>query len=163
MVSDEAGERARALDDPIFLGRAVERLSDMIEQQCEVVFRMHGVTIPVKSCSLIAVLAQLGTGTAADLSRQLDVSHQLILQKVPKLVKLGLMTSAQDQDDARKRTFSLTAEGGRQLEQFQHCRALILEAYGELFAEVGDLFDTITKASSALRHRSLHERIAGRP
>lgn len=154
-----AGDRADALDDPIFLGRAVERLSNMIEEQCEVIFRMHGVTIPVKSCSLISVLAQLNTGTAAELSRHMDVSHQLVLQKIPKLVKLGLISSALDREDARKRAFSLTAEGHRQLKRFQHCRSLILEAYGELFAEIGDLISVISKASSALRHRSLKERI----
>lgn len=153
------GHSANTLDDPIFLGRAAERFSNMIEDQCEVVFRTHGVTMPVKSCSLISVLAQLRTGTAADLSRHLDVSHQLVLQKIPKLVKLGLVTSAPDRNDARKRAFSVTTEGRRQLRQFQHCRALILEAYGELFAEVGDLFTLISKASSSLRDRPLNERI----
>ena len=153
-------DRTSTLDDPIFLGRAAERLSDMIEEQCEVVFRTHGVTIPVKSCSLISVLAQLSTGTAAELSRHLDVSHQLVLQKIPKLVRLGLITSAPTRDDARKRAFSVTAEGHRQLRQFQHCRSLILEAYNELFGEVGDLFNLISKASAALRDRSLNERIA---
>lgn len=153
-----AGDSANPLDDSIFLGRVLERLSNMIEDQCEDVFRKHGVTIPVKSCSLIVVLARLGTGTAADLSRHLDVSHQLVLQKIPKLAKLGLLISAPD-GDARKRAFSLTAEGHRQLQQFQHCRSLILEAYEELFAEVGDLLTLTAKTLSSLRDRPLNERI----
>ena len=148
------------LDDPIFLGRAVERLSDLIAEQCEAILRDHGVTIPVKSCSLVSVLAQLGTGTAADLSRQLGVSHQLVLQKIPKLAKLGLVTSARDRDDARKRAFSLTAQGRHQLEQFQHCRTLILQAYDGLFAEVGNLTDAILQATSALHRQPLGDRIA---
>lgn len=153
------GESGNVLADSIFLGRELERLSNMIEDQCAVVFRAHGVTIPVKSCSLILILAQLGTATAADLARNLEVSHQLVLQKIPKLTKLGLLISAPDGDDARKRAFSLTEEGHRQLRRFQDCRLLILEAYAELFAEVGDLLALISKTSSSLRDRSLNERI----
>lgn len=151
------------LDDPIFLGRAVERLSDLIAEQCETMLRDQGVTIPVKSYSLVSVLAQLGSGTAADLSRQLDVSHQLVLQKIPKLVKLGLITSARDGDDARKKMFSLTREGERQWEKFQHCRNLIRQAYDGLFAEVGNVMDVISKASAALHRQPLGERITKRP
>ncbi|KTF70597.1 hypothetical protein ACNFJ7_16700 [Sphingomonas sp. HT-1] len=74
-------------------------------------------------------------------------------------MKLGLLISAPDGNDARKRAFSLTAEGHRQVERFQHCRSLIMKAYGGLFAEVGDLSRLISKTSSSLRGRSLNERI----
>ena len=56
------------LDDPVFLGRTVERLSTLIETQSEVIFKEHGVIIPVKSCSLMIQLARLEHATAADLA-----------------------------------------------------------------------------------------------
>jgi DNA-binding MarR family transcriptional regulator len=147
------------LDDPVFLGRAVERLSMLIEEQSEIVLRRYDVTIPVKSCSLVAVLSALGSATAAELARSLDVSHQLVLQKIPKLLKLGLIEIEQDQDDARKKRFTLTAEGLSQNEQFQRSRVLIRAAYVEMFAEVGDLFDLTSKTAAALRKRPLAERV----
>lgn len=147
------------LDDPVFLGRAVERLSTLIEEQSGTVLRAHNVIIPVKSCSLVAVLGAQGAATAAELSKSLDVSHQLVLQKIPKLLKLGLIKSEQDQEDGRKRTYSLTAEGVSQIRLFQRSRAMIYAAYVELFAEVGDLFDLTCRTEAALRQRSLGERV----
>ena len=148
-----------ALEDPIFLGRAVERLGALIERQCETLFRHRGIVIPVKSCSLIAILAALGTATAADLSRTLDVSHQLILQKLPKLLKLGLISSEPVHDDARKKAFSLTMDGRRQFERFEQCQPLIEACYVELFSEVGDLLELTAKISTALENRPLSQRI----
>lgn len=146
------------LDDPVFLGRSVERLSTLIEEQSGVVLRSYDVTIPVKSCSLVAVLEARGAATAAELAKNLDVSHQLVLQKIPKLLKLGLIKSEQDQEDGRKRTFSLTAEGVSQIKQFRRSRTAIRAAYVDLFAEVGDLFDLTLRTEVALRQRSIGER-----
>ena len=148
---------AAELDDPVFLGRAVERLSALIEEQSATVFQAHGVTIPVKSCSLVSVLAVRGAATAAELARSLDTSHQLVLQKIPKLLKLGLIETRQD-EDARKRTFVLTAEGTRQYGRFQRGSTAIRSAYSELFAEIGDVFDLASRATEVLQKRTLAER-----
>jgi DNA-binding MarR family transcriptional regulator len=150
-----------ALEDPIFLGRAVERLSALIEQQSETIFVKRGITIPVKSCSLVSVLARFGASTAADLARKLDVSHQLVLQKLPKLVRLGIISSEPVVDDARKKAFSLTMEGRRQFAQFEQCRPSIEAAYLDLFAEAGDLLKLTSAITIALENRSLELRIHG--
>jgi DNA-binding MarR family transcriptional regulator len=150
------------LDDPVFLGRTVERLSTLIETQSEVIFREHGVVIPVKSCSLMTQLDRLEQATAADLARALDVSHQLVLQKLPKLVKLRLIVATQDPEDARKKSFSLTAAGNKQLEIFLECRALIEQAYSGLFDELGDLFSLTNTFIGELEARPLSSRIRKR-
>lgn len=147
------------LDDPVFLGRTVERLSTLIETQSEVIFKERGVLIPVKSCSLMTQLARLEHATAADLARALNVSHQLVLQKLPKLLKLRLITATQDLEDARKKSFSLTATGKRQIEIFLECRDLIKQAYAGLFDEVGDLFSLTNTFVGALEKKPLSERI----
>lgn len=149
--------KAVELNDPVFLGRAVERLSSLIEDQSATVLQAHGVTIPVKSCSLVSVLAVHGAATAAELARSLDISHQLVLQKIPKLLKLGLIETRQD-EDARKRMFALTAEGMSQYRRFRTSSATIRRAYSELFAEIGDVFDLASKATQALQRQSLAER-----
>lgn len=147
------------LDDPVFLGRTVERLSTLIETQSEVIFKERGVLIPVKSCSLMTQLARLEHATAADLARALNVSHQLVLQKLPKLLKLRLITATQDLEDARKKSFSLTATGKKQIEIFIECRDLIKQAYAGLFDEVGDLFSLTNTFVGALEKKPLSERI----
>jgi len=147
------------LDDPVFLGRTVERLSTLIETQCEAIFKEHGVLIPVKSCSLMTQLARLEHATAAELARALNVSHQLVLQKLPKLLKLRLITATQDLEDARKKSFSLTEAGQKQIELFLNCRDLIKQAYVALFDEVGDLFGMTNRFIGALEEKPLGERI----
>ena len=147
------------LDDPIYLGRATEQLSMLIEEQCAAVFQANGLIIPVKSCSLMAVLAERSSATAADLARALETSHQLILQKIPKLMKLGLIIADQDPLDARKKTFSVTPAGADQLARFAVCRMQIRHAYAGLFAEIGDVFGSTSRAISALGRQSISDRI----
>ena len=107
------------IDDAVFLGRAVERLSILIAEQSQTVFDTMGIVIPVRSCSLMTVLATLGTASASDLARELGHSHQLVMQKIPKLSRLGLIEHHSDDDDARRMIYRLTDEGTRQLKKFE--------------------------------------------
>ncbi len=150
-----------AIDDVVFLGRAVERLSILIEEQSQIVFDTMGVVIPVRSCSLMTVLAALGTASASDLARELGHSHQLVMQKIPKLVRLNLIQQRHDDDDARRRIFMPTDEGLAQLAKFAQCMSLIREAYAGLFAEVGDVRQLVDRAANALKERPLDKRIGG--
>lgn len=155
----ERKQNPAAVDDAVFLGRAVERLSVLIAEQSQVVFDTMGVVIPVRSCSLMTVLATLGTASAADLARELGHSHQLVMQKIPKLVRLGLIQHRNDDDDARRRIFTPTDEGLSQLAKFEQCTVLIRAAYAGLFAEVGDIRQFVDRAADALNERPLKKRM----
>lgn len=148
-----------AIDDVVYLGRAVERLSILIEEQSQSVFDTMGIVIPVRSCSLMTVLATLGAASATDLARELGHSHQLVIQKLPKLIRLGLVQQRNDDDDARRRIFELTDEGLQQLRKFEDCTSLIRDAYVGLFAEVGDVRQFVDRAINALNERPLDKRI----
>lgn len=157
-LTDGARDPA-AIDDVVFLGRAVERLSVLIAEQSRVVFETMGIVIPVRSCSLMTVLAALGTASASDLARELGHSHQLIMQKIPKLLRLGLIEYRDDDHDARRRLFAPTAEGLSQLAKFEQCTVMISSAYAGLFAEVGDVRRFVDRATDALNARPLEQRI----
>ena len=148
-----------AVDDAVFLGRAVERLSVLIAEQSQIVFDTMGIVIPVRSCSLMTVLATLGTASASDLARELGHSHQLVMQKIPKLVRLGLIQQGDDDGDARRRLFVPTDEGLSQLAKLEQCSVLIREAYAGLFAEVGDVRQLVDRAVDALNERPLDKRL----
>ena len=148
-----------AIDDGVFLGRAVDRLSVLIADQSQAVFDRMGIVIPVRSCSLMIVLATLGPASASDLSRALGHSHQLVMQKIPKLVRLGLIEHRPDQDDARRKLFYLNDKGVSQLALFERCTALIRAAYDGLFAEVGDVRQFVDRTMDALNATPLDTRI----
>jgi DNA-binding MarR family transcriptional regulator len=148
-----------SIDDVAFLGRAVERLSVLIAEQSQIVSDTMGIVIPVRSCSLMTVLAMLGTASAADLARELGHSHQLVMQKIPKLLRLGLIQQGNDDDDARRRVFTPTSKGLSELAKFEQCTALIRAAYAGLFAEVGDVKQFVDLVANALNERPLDQRI----
>jgi DNA-binding MarR family transcriptional regulator len=140
----EAKNKLAAIDEIVFLGRAVERLSVLIAEQSKAVFDNQDIVIPVRSCSLMTVLSALGTASAADLARELGHSHQLVMQKIPKLLKLGLIRDGNDENDARRRVFRLTDEGISQLEKFEQCKVLM---------------DMVARTTRALTGSSLEDRI----
>lgn len=148
-----------AIDDVAFLGRTVERLSVLIAEQSKAVFDDRGIVIPVRSCSLMTVLAKLGAASASDLARELGHSHQLVMQKIPKLISLGLIRDRIDDEDARRRLFQLTDTGIAQFAKFEQCTVLLRTAYARLFAEVGDVKDLVERTTAALDDAPLRDRV----
>ncbi|MGL3819772.1 MarR family transcriptional regulator [Sphingopyxis sp. R3-92] len=146
------------LDDISFLGRLSEALSQRIEEQTRPLFDDMGITVPVRSCSLLAALEAAGEATAAELARALGQSHQLVIQKCPALLRLGVITQHADPADARRKIFRLTAEGRRQQDRIEAYSVRISEVYRDLFDEVGDVHSAILKALNALADKPLAKR-----
>jgi DNA-binding MarR family transcriptional regulator len=142
-----------------FLGRLSEQLSDLIEQQSAKVFERAGLVIPVKSSFLLSAITTLGPVSASDLVRALNRSHQLIQQKIPKLLKLGLITRRPDPDDRRVMLIETTDKGREQLALFEQLAPRFDQAYAELEEDTGPVFDAINRAIGALKSRPLVERI----
>lgn len=142
-----------------FLGLLSEQLSDLIEQQSAEVFRRAGLIIPVKSSSLMGAIATLGPVSVSDLVRALNRSHQLIQQKIPKLVALGLVTRRPNPDDLRVILIEVTDSGREQLALLEGLMPEFDRAYAGMEKEAGPVFDAINRAISALKSRSLSDRI----
>lgn len=142
-----------------FLGRASEQLSDLIEQQSVEVFARAGLVIPVKSSFLLSAVARLGPVSISDLVRALNRSHQLIQQKMPKLLKLGLVTRRPNPDDQRAILIEITERGCEQLALLNALAPQFDQAYAEIEQEAGPVFEAITRAIAALKSRPLAVRI----
>lgn len=142
-----------------FLGRLSEQLSELIEQQSAEVFQRAGIVIPVKSSSLLGAIATLGPVCVADLVRALDRSHQLIQQKMPKLLALGLVSRRPDPDDQRVILIEITDRGREQLALLDELDPRLDRAYAEMEEDAGPVFEGISRAISALKSRPLIDRI----
>jgi DNA-binding MarR family transcriptional regulator len=147
------------LDDISFLGRLSEALSQRIEEQTRPLFDDAGITVPVRSCSLLTALLKADEASAADLARALGQSHQLVIQKCPALLRLGFITQHADPADARRKIFRLTDAGRDQLARIDAYSVRISEVYRALFEEVGDVHGAILKALKALADKPLSERV----
>lgn len=142
-----------------FLGRLSEQLSDLIEQQSAEVFKRAGIVIPVKSSSLLGAIAALGPVSVADLVRALDRSHQLIQQKLPKLLTLGLISRRPDPDDQRVILIEVTDKGREQLALLDRVASEFDRAYAEIEEDAGPVFQSIGRAIEALKSRPLIDRM----
>ncbi|MGH7028275.1 MarR family winged helix-turn-helix transcriptional regulator [Brevundimonas sp.] len=142
-----------------FLGRLSEQLSELIEQQSAEVFKRAGLLIPVKSSSLMGAIATLGPVSVADLVRALGRSHQLIQQKIPKLVTLGLVTRQPDPQDQRVILIAITDKGREQLALLDSLDGEFERAYAEMEQDAGPVFDGIKRAIKSLQARPLVERM----
>lgn len=142
-----------------YLGRLSEQLSELIEQQSAEVFKRAGLVIPVKSSSLLGAIATLGPVSVADLGRALDRSHQLLQQKVPKLVKLGLISRQPDPEDQRVMLIEITDRGREQLALLDSLNGAFESAYAEMEQDAGPVFDVIGRAVVALQSRPLIDRM----
>lgn len=142
-----------------FLGRLSEQLSDLIEQQSAQVFKRAGLVIPVKSSSLMGAIAMLGPVSVADLGRALDRSHQLVQQKIPKLLTLGLVARQPDPDDQRITLIEITDRGREQLALLDSLDGAFERAYAEMEQDAGPVFDGIKRAIKSLKARPLIERM----
>lgn len=142
-----------------FLGRLSEQLSELIEQQSAEVFKRAGIIIPVKSSSLLGAVATLGPVSVADLVRALDRSHQLIQQKMPKLLTLGLVSRRPDPDDQRVILIEITDRGREQLALLDGLDPGFERAYAEMEEDAGPVFDGISRAIRSLKARPLIDRI----
>ncbi|MEY4556415.1 MAG: hypothetical protein RL093_1534 [Pseudomonadota bacterium] len=142
-----------------FLGRLSEQLSELIEQQSAEVFQRAGIVIPVKSSSLLGAIATLGPASVADLVRALDRSHQLIQQKMPKLLALGLVSRRPDPDDQRVNLIEITDRGREQLALLERLDPALDRAYAEVEEDAGPVFEGISRAISSLKSRPLIDRI----
>jgi DNA-binding MarR family transcriptional regulator len=145
--------------DRTFLGRLSEQLSELIEQQSAEVFKRAGIVIPVKSSSLLGAIATLGPVSVADLVRALDRSHQLIQQKIPKLLALDLVSRRPDPNDLRINLIEITDRGREQLVLLDRLTPEFERAYAEMEQEAGPVFDTVARAIRSLKARSLNDRI----
>jgi DNA-binding MarR family transcriptional regulator len=149
---------ASDLDDISFLGRLSEALSQRIEEQTRELFDDAGIVIPVRSCSLLTALRQAGEASAAELARALGQSHQLVVQKCPALLRLGLVTQHADAADARRKLLRLTDKGAAQMALLDSYTAGISAVYERLFEETGDAHAILLKTLRALQDRPLRER-----
>ncbi len=137
-----------------FIGKQAEDLGNLICVQIKPVYESLGISVPVKSCSIIHFLNQFGQASLADLAKSLQQSHQLVKQKIPRLLKLGFITAEQDQDDKRRTLYSLTKEGVEQAQLLN--KHSFADVYENLSREVNaDLYEILSAAIKGLKQKDL--------
>ena len=141
------------------LGKRAEDLSNLIEEQSQPIFDSLGIIVPIKSCSTLLSLFELQQASVTDLARQLDQSHQLVKQKLPKLLKLGVIQQSPDKEDKRRTLYSLTPKGEAQSQKIKEYLKQSEKLVDSISKDIGvDIFDAIDNAIKAMKERRLLDR-----
>ncbi|WP_223669075.1 MarR family winged helix-turn-helix transcriptional regulator [Kangiella shandongensis] len=144
------------------LGKRAEDLSNLIEQQTQPIFDSLGIIVPIKSCSTLLTLSELDQASLADIARQLQQSHQLVKQKLPKLIKLDLIQQTADPEDKRRTLYFLTPQGKSQTQKIRDYLEQSETLVDSISKDIGvDLFDAIDQAIESMQNKSLWERFKG--
>ncbi len=146
--------------DRHFLGRLSEELSDLIAQQSRALMGERGIIIPPKSCSLMVAIEHHQPASARVLADALGRSHQLVSQKLPKLIELELLEVVPNPSDRREKLYRMTPHGKEQMALFRQLQPHLERVYADLFEEVGDVAAILRAALGALNDRPLLERAA---
>lgn len=150
----------QSINQKALLGKRAEDLSNLIEQQTQPIFDSLGIIVPIKSCSTLLTLLELKQASLVDIAKQLGQSHQLVKQKIPKLINLGLVQQHSDKEDKRRTLYSLTSKGEYQshkIKEYLKQSAALVDSISE---EIGvDIFETIDKAIRAMEGKCLKQRL----
>ena len=140
-----------------FIGKQADDLGNLISEQIKPIYQSLGIFVPVKSCSIIHQLYVTKLATVTELAKALKQSHQLVKQKLPRLLKLELIESSNDPEDKRRVLYRLTQLGIDQAERLnQHSMA---QVYANLCEEINaDLYQVLTAAINGLKQKDLFSR-----
>lgn len=137
-----------------FIGKLADDLGNLIYVQIKPIYDSLGIVVPVKSCSIIHYLNVSSGASLADLAKSLNQSHQLVKQKLPKLLKMELIQVRNDPNDRRRQIYSLTTAGKKQAQLLNDNP--LEKVYADLSRELNtDLFAVLDAAINGLKSKDL--------
>lgn len=137
-----------------FIGKQADDLGNLISEQIKPIYQSLGIIVPVKSCSIVHALYAAEQAALTDLSKTLNQSHQLVKQKLPRLMKLELIEVQQDPDDKRRLLYSLTHIGIKQAKLLNENS--LEKVYENLSNEINtDLYQILVAAIDGLKKKDL--------
>ena len=142
-----------------YLGKRLQDLLDLSHLQLKSVYQEYGLVIPVEGSSTLQALRPGTQQALTDLTRTLKQPHQLVAQRLKKLLHLKLVERSPDPKDKRRFHFSLTQAGIKQWQLLDRVMSDAIHVNERLFAEIAvDLIAALDKAISTLTDNSLQHR-----
>ncbi|WP_265562205.1 winged helix-turn-helix transcriptional regulator [Sphingomicrobium arenosum] len=152
---------SRSFDDEGYLGKRLQDVLALATQQIAQVHAARGLVMPVEGTSTLHALAPGTRRSLTEIARQLGQSHQLIAQRLQRLVQQGLATKTADPNDGRRSEYQLTSLGVEQWEILDHFMDDVAIVNRRLFEEIGcDLVAALDAMAKALKHQDYRSRFA---
>lgn len=144
------------------LGARLRRLSAMIDADAARVYAAVGIRFEQRWFGVINQLALNGAMSVSALAEALGISHPSVSEARQSLEKAGLIRSAQDPADSRRRVLTLSPSGAQFASQLRPMWDVFDEVARQLDAEAGDVTQALTRLDQALARKSLYARLMER-
>jgi len=156
---------------PLAMASRLKRLTERLYRSGEQVYSGRRVEFEPRWFMVVARLREAAGGSVpiTVLARDLGVTHPAVIKLVREMEQRGLVASASDPSDGRRRLVGLTARGSELIAEVEPIWAAFEEATRRLFDEIDcDLIAVIDRLESALDAEDLSFRVAaasavGRP
>ena len=146
---------------PGFLGLQLYHGLKLIDEQGDEVLAASGLDLPAHLSSTLVALKRYGPMSAADLSKLLDMPHQLATQRLRHLRELEFIIESRDPDDRRRIIITLSDTGQDWADGLDQFATEMGQVYQTIFDEIGvDLHAALIAFHKALRAQTLGERHA---
>ncbi|MCR9268302.1 MAG: MarR family transcriptional regulator [Alphaproteobacteria bacterium] len=141
------------------LGGRLRRLSDRIDREAKTLYEAYDTPFEQRWLPTFNALRGGDALSVQDLADRLGVSHVSVSVTRTALEKAGLIQSAPDGKDGRRRVLTLTDQGKALSQQLAPLFDALNEAAIALNAEAGDAIATLARLEAALDRESLSQRV----
>jgi DNA-binding MarR family transcriptional regulator len=141
------------------LGARLRRLSEKIDYDGTRIYAAEGIVFEQRWYGVINQLTLNRAMSVGELAAALRITHVSVSQTSRSLEKAGLVASAPDPADARRRRLRLTAEGEVLAARLAPLWQAFSRAAEALNEEAGDAVRALDRLDDALARRSMYDRI----
>lgn len=144
------------------LGARLRRLSEGMDGEATRIYATLGLDFEQRWFGVLNQLALKGPATVGELAAALHITHVSVSQTRQSLEAAGIVASASDPADGRRRQLALTDAGRALIERLAPLWAALDAAAVELNAEAGDVVSVLDRLDDALADRPLFDRVMAR-
>lgn len=144
------------------LGARLRRLSERIDGDGTRIYAVRGVVFEQRWFGVLNQMILKGPTTVGEIAAAMRITHVSVSQSCRSLEKAGIIRSAPDPADARRRTLSLTPAGDALVERLTPLWAAFNAAAAELNDEAGNAVAALDRLDDALARKSIFDRISER-
>jgi len=142
------------------LASRIRRLLEQLLRDGKRVYQAAGVDFEVRWFAVFHLLTQRSPLSITEIADSIGQRHPTIIQVVEEMTQHGLVRSARDSADGRRRQIVLTPEGRKLAKRLQPIWRAFEEAGRELATEGGnDFLASLEKVEAATARRSMFKRI----
>lgn len=143
------------------LGARLRRLSERIDGEVGRVYAAQGVAFEQRWFGVLNQMMLQGPTTVGEIAAAIRITHVSVSQACRSLEKAGIIRSAPDPADARRRTLSLTPEGEALVARMAPLWQSLKDVAAELNDEAGNVVAALDRLDDALARKSIFDRIQG--